>query len=222
MAQPDPPDPSDAVCLSDSLAFLASDSSRRQMYEYLGRWFQSDGELLDVGCGAGALLEFAAARGMRASGIDLDPSNVSHARALGYDVFEGDALNPPSELGRAFDVITMVHVVEHFSPSDVATLMSQYATRLRPGGRLVLVTPNYADWTVASEIFWLDPTHVRPYPAQLLARLLGQVQVHVTHVATERLVELGRRSTIMRPLQRLRFGRQYERMNLVVVGERLA
>ena len=39
------------------------------------------------------------------------------------------------------------------------------------GGRLLVVTPNSRNLIVLSEVFWLDPTHVRPYPRALVERL---------------------------------------------------
>lgn len=208
--------------VSESLAFMATDVARRQMYRYLSQWFPSDGDFLDVGCGAGALLTFAEDRGMRATGIDADPENVQQARGRGLDVVLGEALSPPFDNTRMFDVVAMVHLLEHFPPTEALSLLSDYSARLRPGGRLVLVTPNFADWSVASEIFWLDPTHVRPYPAGLLTRFLARVDLDVVHVSTETLVDLGRRRGLSRPFQRLRFGREFERMNVIVVGERRA
>ena len=39
---------------------------------------------------------------------------------------------------------------------------------LKPGGILILETPNPANLTVGANTFYLDPTHIRPLPADLL------------------------------------------------------
>lgn len=190
------------------------------MHRFLARWFPDTGDLLDVGCGAGELLAFATQRGLRASGIDHDAPNVERARERGLDVVAGDVLRPPIDGDRLYDVITMEHLIEHFQPREATSLLAEYGGRLRPGGRLILVTPNLADWSVLSEIFWLDPTHVRPYPARLLAVMLTDLGLRVSHTSTQRRVRLGLRSAIRLPIGRVRFGREFQRMNLVMVAER--
>lgn len=202
------------------LRFMSPPQARRAMHRFLARWFPETGDFLDVGCGAGELVAFAAERGLRASGIDHDASNVQRTRERGLDVVAGDVLRPPIDVSRLYDVITMEHLIEHFQPQDAAGLLAEYGGRLRPGGRLILVTPNYGDWSVMSEIFWLDPTHVRPYPARLLAVMLADLGLRVVHTSAQRLVKLGLRSAIRRPIGRVRFGPEFERMNLVVVAER--
>lgn len=200
--------------------FMAQPEARRAMHSFLARWFPVSGDLLDVGCGSGELVAFASHHGLRACGIDRDEGNVARALAHGLDVVAGDVFDAPLEVDRQFDLITMEHLIEHFSPSDAFRLLADYVHRLRPGGRLILVTPNPSDWTVLSEIFWLDPTHVRPYPARLLAAMLTDLGMRVTHTSTELLVRLGLRSALARPIGRIRFGREFQRMNLIVVAER--
>jgi O-antigen chain-terminating methyltransferase len=39
---------------------------------------------------------------------------------------------------------------------------------LKPGGLLILETPNPANVFVGSHTFYLDPTHVKPIPSELL------------------------------------------------------
>lgn len=203
-----------------SLRFMSPPEARGAMHRFLAHWFPEAGDLLDVGCGSGELVAFAAERGLRAFGIDHDEANVRQARERGLDVLAGDVLLPPIDVDRHYDVITMEHLIEHFQPNDATDLLAAYGARLRPGGRLILVTPNFGDWSVMSEIFWLDPTHVRPYPARLIAVMLADVGLRVVHTSAERLVKLGLRSAIRRPLGRVRFGPDFQRMNLVVVAER--
>ena len=57
--------------------------------------------------------------------------------------------------------------------------------RLEPGGTLVIVTPNPADLKVITHYFWMDLTHVRPYPGVLLEEMLQHVgfSIHASHDA---------------------------------------
>lgn len=66
---------------------------------------------------------------------------------------------------------------------DVLDLLRAARAALAPGGRLVLVTPNARDLRVIGETFWLDPTHVRPYPMMLLDSMLRSTGYDVVHKA---------------------------------------
>lgn len=201
------------------LAFMSTADDREPMYRYLGAFLRPGDRLLDVGCGDGDFVAFAAAKGVDAFGIDANADNVARARARGLAVHCADAFGATAELG-TFDVVSMIHLVEHFDTERADTLVRQASSALAPGGRLVLMTPNFADWTVASHIFWLDPTHVRPYPGPLLASLARAAGLRVIHSSSQQLVKAGLRQLMARPIGRLRFGREFERMNLIVVAQK--
>lgn len=97
------------------------------------------GRLLEIGCGAGAMLEAMASRGWQTVGVDFDQSAVAIARSRGRSVYPGGVLeqNFPSE---SFDAIVMNHVIEHVSaPRE---LLAECKRILRKGGALVVITPN--------------------------------------------------------------------------------
>ena len=77
--------------------------------------------------------------------------------------------------GERFDGVFASHLVEHLPADHVPGLVERIAAVLSPGGRAVLVTPNARNLVVLTETFWLDPTHVRPWPRPLLGRLVGLV-----------------------------------------------
>ncbi|MFT7536660.1 MAG: SAM-dependent methyltransferase [Hyphomicrobiaceae bacterium] len=165
------PMPSPAAALT-ALARLGVDAAadRRTKQGYL-RWLPAAGAVLDVGCGAGAFLDVAKAASLMPVGIDLD---VKLARQRGHDVHEGDAIAVLGELtqrGKVFAGAVLAHVIEHVDGEGAITLLRAIAAVLPPGAPLVLVTPNSRNYIVLSELFWLDPTHVRPYPRRLLERI---------------------------------------------------
>jgi 2-polyprenyl-3-methyl-5-hydroxy-6-metoxy-1,4-benzoquinol methylase len=97
------------------------------------------GQLMDVGCGTGATLVFAKALGWDVKGLELDPSAVDSAQAAGLEVGHG-GYERLAETESAFDCITCSHVIEHvFDPRH---MVQAIFSALRPGGRLVLSTPN--------------------------------------------------------------------------------
>lgn len=101
-------------------------------------WMQG-GQLLEVGCGAGKQLEAMADAGWTVRGVDFDPEAVAVAHTRGLDVAVGDVrdLKLPEA---SFDAIVMAHVLEHVF--DPVGLLTECARLLKPGGRLVSITPN--------------------------------------------------------------------------------
>jgi 2-polyprenyl-3-methyl-5-hydroxy-6-metoxy-1,4-benzoquinol methylase len=97
------------------------------------------GRLLDVGCGSGDWLLAMSQRGWRVEGLDFDSNAVAVARSRGLKVATG-ALEAQQYNNSTFDAVTLSHVIEHV-PDPVACLR-ECARVLKPGGRLVLLTPN--------------------------------------------------------------------------------
>jgi SAM-dependent methyltransferase len=106
---------------------------------------------LDVGCGIGNFLAFAEAQGLEAFGVDIEPAAVEAAKARGLvaDVQGNlDQLLTPESV----DALTMWDVIEHlFDPEAV---MSQALITLRPGGAVLLETPDARFW-MRRVILWL-------------------------------------------------------------------
>lgn len=97
------------------------------------------GRLMDVGCGHGHTLSLAEQLGWRVMGLEPDPSAATAARSRGLEVVEG--FYPRlAEFKGEFDCIICSHVLEHVH--DPRDLMVKLAEALRPGGLLLLTTPN--------------------------------------------------------------------------------
>lgn len=97
------------------------------------------GRLMDVGCGSGATLVLAHQLGWNAQGIEMDSAAVTAASKAGLAVEEG-GYEVLRDYPSVFDCITCSHVVEHvFDPVDMIAAMH---LALKPGGRLLLATPN--------------------------------------------------------------------------------
>jgi SAM-dependent methyltransferase len=109
---------------------------------FLGRP-QAGARLLDLGCGNGQALAVMRELGWQVEGIDTDPDAVDIARRRGLTVHFGtlaDQRYPEDH----FDAIYMNHVIEHVhQPID---LLRECHRILKPGGVLVVLTPNGASW----------------------------------------------------------------------------
>lgn len=109
-----------------------------------------DPDILEIGCGAGSLLEHLAKSGFRSlAGIDLAPSAVELTRRrlapFGLAGNVQQAATPHLlRAGRAenFDVVLLCDVIEHIPPDRAGSLLTDVRTLLRPGGRLIAITPN--------------------------------------------------------------------------------
>lgn len=128
--------------------------------------------LLEVGCGSGATLKGMADLGWRAEGVDFDASTVRNARSKGLTVRHGDLIGQNYE-GGTFDAIVMSHVIEHV-PDPLQLLQESYRI-LKPGGALVVLTPNtgsFGHWMYGENWRGLEPPrHLHLFNAMSLSHL---------------------------------------------------
>ncbi len=146
---------------------------------------QSGGRLLDVGCGSGRTLESMQDLGWRAEGVDLDPVAVHNARHKGLEVRLG-TLEAQKYPDRHFDAVTMSHLIEHVH--DPLQLLRECYRVLKPGGQLVVVTPNSESW--GHKRFrdsWREldpPRHLHIFKSSSLRRLVEKAGFKKLRVST--------------------------------------
>ncbi|MFQ5648500.1 MAG: class I SAM-dependent methyltransferase [bacterium] len=115
------------------------------------------GRLLDIGSGSGRRLRLMQALGWQVQGIEVDPAAVARSRAAGLEVSAG-RLGEQNFADEVFDAITMSHVIEHMH--DPARVLRTCFRILKPGGLLVLATPNIESW--AHRLYGQDWVHLDP------------------------------------------------------------
>lgn len=129
-------------------------------------------EALDLGCGRGEWLELLKENGVSAEGIDLDDDMLSACRVQGLKVATGDAVAYLQSLpNNSRSVISGFHIAEHLSLEDLKIVVEESLRVLKPAGLLILEVPNTENLVVGTSSFYLDPTHQRPLPSQLLTFL---------------------------------------------------
>ncbi|NVD69465.1 class I SAM-dependent methyltransferase [Duganella sp. BJB1802] len=134
------------------------------------RTLQEPPAALDLGCGRGEWLELLGEQGFRAHGVDLDDGMLAACRERGLDVELGDAVACLRALpDNSLAVVSAFHLVEHIPFELLQTLVAEARRVLLPGGLLIMETPNPENLVVGASSFYLDPTHLRPIPPQLLA-----------------------------------------------------
>ncbi|MBU2954464.1 class I SAM-dependent methyltransferase [Marinobacter sp. F3R08] len=127
---------------------------------------------IDLGCGRGEWLELLGDIGFEAVGVDLSSGMLEAAKSRGLKVELEDVVTYLQKQPEASaSVVSGFHIAEHL-PFDVLQRLIELAHRvLIPGGLLILETPNPENVTVGANSFYLDPTHERPIPPELLSFL---------------------------------------------------
>lgn len=133
--------------------------------------FENTKRVIDVGSGLMYFAELLRDFGVDTIGVDIDPAMVQVGREKGFEVMLGDqhALKNQKLL---VDGVHISHVVEHLDGEDLIDLLRTSIACLSPGGLLVIRTPNWGNRFVREYLFWMDHTHKRPYPRQLLVKIL--------------------------------------------------
>lgn len=156
---------------------------RRIFFTLLDSFLAGRGPLriLDVGCGAGGMLEPLARYG-EVTGVDMSAELVEFCHERGFpNVVVGDAYSLPAEDG-SVDLVTLFDTIEHV-PDDARALRETRRV-LAPGGLVFISTPAYQFLYANNDRV---AHHERRYTARRLRRTLvdaGLEPVKVTYFNT--------------------------------------
>jgi len=130
--------------------------------------------VLDAGCGEG---RFLSQDPQTIMGIDWNVESVEKCKSQGYNVMQGDVTALPFKDG-TISGIHCSHVIEHFLPSDVHKILSEFDRVLKDGGTLIIRSP------LLWKGFYSDLTHIRPYnPAAIIHYLTPSNQRSLQHIS---------------------------------------
>lgn len=126
-------------------------------------------EVVDVGCGRGEWLETLRDNAIPAIGVDLDDGMLERALQVGLNVKKMDCLHfLQQQADSSLLAITGFHIAEHLPFEVLQSLVKEALRVLKPGGLLILETPNPENVSVGTCSFYMDPTHNHPLPPALL------------------------------------------------------
>lgn len=135
--------------------------------------------VLDVGCGAGAMLSYLQEFGS-VCGVDPSPLAVEYAAGKGTaPVLRGGLPRDlPFSRGERFDLITLLDVLEHVEEDEQS--LAALRTLLHPGGSLVITVPAYQFLWSSHDVV---NEHCRRYTRTQLAALLQSAGFHVRTIS---------------------------------------
>jgi SAM-dependent methyltransferase len=143
------------------------------------------GRVIDVGSGTGEHVAELLRLGFDAVGIEPNPQALAVATRRGLPVTRGTSEDPGHPPG-SFDTIILNQVIEHLV--DPVTAVTMLSGLLRPGGRLIVLTPNVAglprrafgvEWA-----HWHPPYHVHLFGPRQLESALTDGGLHVESIRT--------------------------------------
>jgi len=160
----------------------------RATLEPFGADFVGCAPVLDLGCGTGMFLRILVANNLDCLGVDSSDECIEACRQASLPVVKGDALEFLRDAAESsYGGVFCSHIIEHLAPPQALGLFKGAYRALRNSGKLVVLTPNFRHLTVAAEGFWLDLTHVRPYPAPTMNALATMAGFRQTRCLTYRI-----------------------------------
>ena len=123
-------------------SYTAQESALRATFKRLlanlARRGLTGGDLLDLGCGYGYLLDEARSFFDQRVGTDFSSQAAEIARATGAEVYIGGIEQLPPE--RKFDCVVAIQVIEHVY--EPLSFVRRIASHAKPGSHILLATPD--------------------------------------------------------------------------------
>jgi 2-polyprenyl-3-methyl-5-hydroxy-6-metoxy-1,4-benzoquinol methylase len=145
------------------------------------RAMPASGSHLDIGCGPGTFIGTLPEGGYSSLGIDIASAQVAYAEThYGGDnrAFQAVQPGPLPFKDDAFDIVSLIELIEHLHHEDNVALLSDALRVTRPGGQVFVSTPNYGSC-------W-------PWVEKLVSRrgAVDYTDQHITHYNRQSLIDL--------------------------------
>jgi ubiquinone/menaquinone biosynthesis C-methylase UbiE len=129
----------------------------RHVCDYLSRWIPPQSAVLELGAGWCDFSNNIRAR--RVVAMDLD-ATVKKAAAAHVTAEVGDSTDLSRFSDASFDVVFASNLLEHLERPAATQLLAESRRVLRPGGRLILMQPNFR---LSPKHYFDDFTHISIY-----------------------------------------------------------
>lgn len=172
------------------------DQNRMRYFARRLRWLEraldrsaGDGpRLFEIGCASGRLLALAGRDNWRGEGCELSPALAALARANNpsLTIHQADFLTLNPAAPPAYDAIVALDVIEHLL--DPRAMVRRACALLRPGGLLLLQTPNTAALRARLQRerwnMFIPQYHFHLFDARSMTRLLESEGFGILRLAT--------------------------------------
>jgi dolichol-phosphate mannosyltransferase len=148
---------------------------QRRRHRIITFWARGASRILDVGCGSSLIVQSL----NNAIGMDISLGKLRFLRRHGIPLLRGTAFSLPFK-DQSFDCVISSQVIEHIPYAE--ELFTEMDRVLRPGGTLIIGTPDYATigWRTIEPIYgFLMPggyrdEHITHYTSQSLTDILAR------------------------------------------------
>ena len=147
----------------------------RSRHRIFVTWARGAGRILDAGCGSSLTVQSL----NNVVGMDFNFGKLRFLRRYGMPLVRGSAFALPFA-DQSFDCVVSQEVIEHLPYDEV--IFTEMRRVLRPGGKLILGTPDYSTWqwpAIETVYGWLMPG--------------GYKDEHITHYTRASLTEITAR-----------------------------
>ncbi|WP_214083857.1 methionine biosynthesis protein MetW [Methanoculleus sp.] len=137
--------------------------------------FSNCKNVIDIGCGRGALLRSLQNNNIGCYGVDLDETSILYCRRFGLNVLLSDAVEHLQSLeDNSLDGVFIGQVLEHM-PADatIYDLIRLSYEKMQYGSYIVIAVPNILSVLVSTNLFYLDPTHSTHIHPEVLKFILN-------------------------------------------------
>jgi len=149
--------------------------TQRRIQQFYRPWFSRCERVVDLACGDGDFVAMLQEQEVQAVGVDSDPVCCAAVRERGLEIVCQDVFDFLRAAPEAsFDGVFSAHLVEHLPYDQVLEMVRLSWRVLKPGGVIVLVTPNVRGLYTHLESFYLHFGHVSFYHPELLCFFLAQ------------------------------------------------
>lgn len=146
---------------------------QRRRYQHVTELIDGQGPVLDVGCGSSRIIGALPAGSVA---VDILLRKLRYAQRFGRHLVQASGFHLPFA-DRSFSCVLCSEVIEHV-PKD-SPILDELVRVLRPGGRLVLGTPDYGNW----QWVWIEKAYALAAPG-------GYAHEHIAHYTYRELMEI--------------------------------
>lgn len=165
-------------------------------FDRVRREFSAGMNHLDVACGPGTFIG-TLPETITSTGVDLAKPQIDYANKRYMQPNRTFITMEPGQLplpDNTFDIITIIELIEHITEDEAGRLLIECARVLKPGGKLILTTPNYASlWPIIElglnrfgRVSYEDQ-HITKYNRKKLRSLLAKTGLQITDVCAFQL-----------------------------------